>query len=181
MAMVMSGKLFLSMHCELSEFESSHDSLEQRHFSSMDNFEMLNALALRMAQMSPPEKVRFKAVLEADPQETLEGFLDISHHLRDYEFMPFASTYAEFFREYLQHHLGTGFDEGWLSNLVCRSEGQELLERLGAKITGYGVVSARGHSLFEMVPFRQAQSQAINQTDNTPIEDQTSGMDAMKL
>lgn len=170
--------------CKLTEFVSAFDGLEQKHLGSMDNFEMLNTLALRIMQLSPGDKVRFKAILEVDPQDTLDGCLDVTQHLRDYDFMPYVSTHAAFYREYLLHHLGTGFDARWLSDLACRTEGQALLERLGATITDYGVVSARGHTLFELVPYQTEQSQIIDATANAEqqrIETPASGIDAMKL
>lgn len=171
-------------NCTLAEFESTLEGLNLTHFGSLNNFDQLNVLALRMIEMSPGAKVKFKAALEADPQESLEGFLDVAQHLREYEFMPYVSTYSAFFKEYLQHHLGTGFDSEWLSTLACGAEGQDLLERLGATITDYGAVSARGRSLFELVPYRQMQNQVLS-ADGTAvpqeINDQTSGMDVMKF
>lgn len=170
--------------CKLTEFVSAFDKLEQKHLGSMENFEMLNTLALRIMQLNPGDKVRFKAVLEVDPQETLEGCLDVSQHLREYDFMPYVSAPAAFYREYLLHHLGTGFDAGWISDLACRTEGQALLERLGAKITDYGVVSARGHSLFELVPYQQEETQNMDTTSKAgsqTMEDPASGIDTIKF
>ena len=170
--------------CKLTGFVSAFDKLEQKHLGNMDNFEMLNTLALRIMQMNPGDKVRFKAILEVDPQESLEGCLDVSQHLRDYDFMPYVSAPAAFYREYLLHHLGTGFDARWVSDLACRTEGQALLERLGAKITDYGVVSTRGHSLFELVSYQQEQAQAMDtaaQTDPSVQEEQAPGIDTIKF
>ena len=39
-------------------------------------------------------------------------------------------------------------DSEWLDTLFTRNEGERLLKRLGASSTPYGVISARGHSLY---------------------------------
>lgn len=147
--------------CTLRIFESTYANMERKHFGSLANFDKLNALAMRMHVLSPVEKVRLKAALAVDPQDNLEGYMDVLMHLKEYEFMPFADTPDEYFRAYLQHHLGSQFDPMWISDLHCYSEGTELMERLGATITNYGIVSMRGRSLFELVPYDQEQTQDV--------------------
>lgn len=63
-----------------------------------------------------------------------------------------------FFKEYLLHHLDTRFDPEWLDTLVSFREGNKLLERLGACVTDYGIISVSGGSLFQLMPYNQEQT-----------------------
>ncbi len=49
--------------------------------------------------------------------------------------------------------MGDGFDYGWLKGMFTDEAGKKLLQRLGACMTEYGAISARGHSLYEFVPY----------------------------
>ena len=64
----------------------------------------------------------------------------------------------QFFKQYLGHHLDSRFDREWLDMLLTGNEGNRLLEKLGAKVTDYGVISARGRSLYELVPYNEQEA-----------------------
>lgn len=51
--------------------------------------------------------------------------------------------------------MDTHFDSEWLDSLFTQDEGDQLLHRLGASVTDYGVISARGSSLYESVTYRE--------------------------
>lgn len=46
-------------------------------------------------------------------------------------------------------------DPSWLKSLDSGNKGRELLARLGATLTDYGIISARGRSLYEPVSLRE--------------------------
>lgn len=50
----------------------------------------------------------------------------------------------------MKMYLNPRFDSAWLDTLLLRSEGGELQERLGATHTQYGLISARGCSLYAL-------------------------------
>ena len=58
-------------------------------------------------------------------------------------------------------HLAVEFDGDWLNSLYAKAEGDELLKRLGASLTDYGVISARGRSLYELVPYREQEAKEL--------------------
>lgn len=141
--------------CGLVGFESSIPQIESRHFIDMHDFDKLNALAYRMLEMSPAEQIKFKAILEAEQPYNLDGITDIAEHMHEYDMFPLDADDGEFFKHYLRHHLDSRFDPEWLDSLLIRTEGSILLDRLGATMTDYGVVSARGRTLYEIVPYNK--------------------------
>lgn len=156
--------------CVYYDFESSVPQITSEWFTSMEDIKTLNDIAKRMAEMSPEDQVKFKAALEAEKPfgVTLADMEDIASNLDQYEMSTQSDTPGAFFKEYLCKHMDTRFDPEWLDTLMCFREGNELLTKLGACVTEYGVISARGVSLYELVPCNQEQ-----QTDQgeAPSED----------
>lgn len=141
--------------CVYFDFESSVPQITDEMFDDMQDFDILNTLAKRMAEMSPSDQVKFKAVLSAEKPENITDAVDIAMHLDKYEFSALSDSDERFFKEYLLHHLDSRFDSEWLSTLMLRTESSILLDRLGATVTEYGVISARGGSLYEPVPYHK--------------------------
>lgn len=114
-----------------------------------------------IARMAPVEQMKLKAVVEAEKPATMDEILDIAQHLGEYQLEYRVTDTDGFFKEYLRRHLDPRFDARWLEALPSETEGAVLLEQLGAKETAYGIVSARGRSLYELVPYQQEQTQAM--------------------
>lgn len=121
----------------------------------MHDFDKLNALAYRMLDMSPTEQIKFKAILEAEQPYNLDSITDIANNLHQYQFNAMTDDEGSFFKTYLRANLAVGFDSAWLDALHAYNEGVTLLDRLGAAMTDYGVVSARGRTLYELVPYNK--------------------------
>lgn len=147
--------------CVYLGFESSFPQITVDQYSSMNDFNQLNAIAEQLPYFSPQEQMKFKAVLTAEETADLDGIQDILSNLRQYELSAYVDGDDDFFKSYLEHHLGTGFDRQWLGTLLVKTEGSRLLDRLGATNTEYGVISARGHSLYELVPYDKAQAKEL--------------------
>lgn len=139
--------------CVYLGFESSFPQITADQFSSMNDFNQLNAIAEQLPYLSPFDQMKFKAALTAEEPAVLDSIQDILSNLRQYELSAYVDGDDDFFKSYLEHHLGTGFDRAWLSTLLVKTEGSRLLDRLGATNTEYGVISARGRSLHELVPY----------------------------
>ena len=137
--------------CVYFDFESSIPQITSEMFGDMQDFDKLNALAQHMVCMSPEDQIKFKAVLTAEQPQNINDVLDISEWLGDYELSYYADDEGAFFKEYLKHFMDTRLDSEWLDTLFTRNEGERLLKCLGASSTPYGVISARGHSLYEPV------------------------------
>lgn len=139
--------------CVYFDFESSVPQITSEMFGDMQDFDMLNTLAKRMVEMSPDDQIKFKAVLSAEQPKNIQKTIDIAMHLDKYELSYYTDDECAFFRDYLLHHLDTRFDGKWLNDLSARKEGVKLLRRLGASHTPYGIISARGRSLYTLLPY----------------------------
>ena len=141
--------------CVCYAFESSISQVTFEMFESMLNFDKLNNLAWQYSLLSPTDQIKCKAAFEAEQPKDIAEALDIAKNLWQYEFHSKPESSEQFFKMYLKHHMDSRFDSEWLDTLLTRNEGNELLKRLGASITEYGAISARGRSLYELVPYRE--------------------------
>lgn len=158
------------------EFESSVPQITTDDFTQMLDIEKLNALAFTMAEMSPDEQITFKAALEAERKHgiNLDDILNISNNLHRYEMNTNCEGASDFFKQYLLTHMDTKFDDRWLDPLVYRREGSRLLEKLGATVTDYGIISSAGGSLYKFVSY---DSDETATEDEVPDEDEDIGED----
>ena len=142
------------------DFVSSVAQITTEDFTNMLDVEKLNALAFTMAEMSPDEQVTFKAALEAERKHgiNLDDILHISNNLHRYEMNTNCEGASDFFKQYLLTHMDTKFDEQWLDPLVYRREGSRLLDKLGATVTDYGIISSEGGSLYKLVSYDSDES-----------------------
>ena len=158
------------------EFESRVPQMTTDDFTQMLDIEKLNALAFTIAEMSPDEQITFKAALEAERKHgiNLDDILNISNNLHRYEMNTCCEGASDFFKQYLLTHMDTKFDERWLDPLVYRREGSRLLEKLGATVTDYGIISSAGGSLYKLVSY---DSDETVTEDAAPDEDEDMGED----
>lgn len=145
--------------CTFYGFESIIPQITADHYGDMLCFVRLNRLAQEIAQMKPSEQVKLKAVLEHEKPGTMEAVQEVVDHLREYQFDNRIGDADSYFKEYLLRHLDARFDARWLDGLAVCTEGTNLMQRLGAAETDYGIVSARGGQLYALVPFEQEQVQ----------------------
>ena len=148
--------------CVCYEFESSIPQITSEMFGGMPDFNKLNQLAWQFQLLSPTDQVKCKAAFEAEQPDNINNALDIAKNLCEYEFYSKPETSEQFFMTYLKHHLDTRFDSEWLKSISLYHEGDELLKRLGASLTDYGVISTRGRSLYELVPYREQAVKELN-------------------
>ena len=145
--------------CYYYGFESAIPQITEQHYGDMLSFVRLNRLAAEIARMKPSEQVKLKAVLEHEKPGTLEAVQDVVDHLGEYLLDNRIGDADSYFKEYLLRHLDARFDARWLDGLAVCTEGTNLMQRLGAAETDYGIVSARGGQLYALVPFEQEQVQ----------------------
>ena len=147
--------------CVYLEFESSVPQITADHFGDMQFFDKLNGLAEKFPYLSPQEQMKFKAVLSAEHPADIDDISDVIANLNKYELNAYVDSDSDFFKSYLEYHLGTDFDHKWLGGLFAKDEGARLLERLGATNTEYGVISARGGTLHDLVPYDEVQAKEL--------------------
>ena len=71
--------------CVYCGFESSALQITSEMFGDMQDFDILNTLARRMAEMSPDEQIKFKAALTAEQPRNIIDAVDVAMHLGEYE------------------------------------------------------------------------------------------------
>ncbi len=157
-------------NCVYYSFESSVPQIESDHFGDMQEFGKLNDLAHMMVEMTPNDQVKFKAVLAAEQPESIDDIIDLAGSLDHYELAHTVDDPGDFFKDYMLRHMDTRMDSHWFDSLLVRNEGDRLLERLGASQTDYGVISARGHSLYELVPYDPKDEQTVEETEDEEQE-----------
>ncbi len=148
--------------CTLYDFESVIPQIGAGKFE-MQDFNILNSIAGIYSCMSEMEQIKYKAVLTAEDcrgRHRLWDALEAAEHISEYELAYYADNNADFATAYLAHHLPAGFDIRWLDMVREAGLGAELLKRLDATLTEYGVISARGKSLFTLLPAEETQEQA---------------------
>ena len=112
----------------------------------------MNLLAKMYMEMSPTDKLKFKAVLEAGDVSNLEKMLSIAWRIEKYELDTEVEDSTEYFKKYIAKHLDKDFDKKWLDSLSVYHEGRTLLNRTNASITSYGAVSYFNQGLYENIP-----------------------------
>lgn len=139
--------------CVFFGFESGIPQITDNVFEVMTDFGTLNAIAERYQAMSPAEQIKYKAILEGEKIDNIRDALKITEHLHEYELYQESTDADSFYRDYLRYHMDTGLDSRWLGGTIRTPEAAVLMKRLGAKQTDYGILSARGGSLFGIVPY----------------------------
>ena len=156
--------------CAYYGFESEIPQISRDMVGSMQDFELLNQIAYCYRDMSELERMTFKAAMQAEHAESLAAALDIAEHVSEYELAPYASDEGEFFKDYLTHQLGEEFDSKWLDAVSVNTENLNILDKLGGQITDYGIISQRGESLYRLVSFDDAPTEAESLSDGEIFE-----------
>ena len=136
--------------CVYFDFESAIPQISEENFGDMQDFDALNVVAKEYSKLQQFDRAKYKAILTAAGQFRMKDALDVIKHINEYEFAPEYEYPEDYFKEYLKRYLNPRFDSTWLDTLLFRNEGGELQERLGATHTKYGLISARGCSLYTL-------------------------------
>ena len=147
--------------CAYLGFESAIPQIKEHHFGDMHKIFDLNLLAKMYMEMSPLDKLKFKAVLEAQDVSTIDKMLSVAWNIDKYEMDTEVENSTEYFKKYIAKHMDKDFDRAWLDSLSVYNEGHTLLKRTKASITSYGVVSYSGCPLYANVS-RYPKQQLLN-------------------
>ena len=160
--------------CVCYRYESAIPQIGEYFFQDMQEFQLLNEIADRYLKMLDISKIRFKAAFEHDKPADLRKVLDIMEHERNYSIDPDIVDEDDFFKRYLSFYVDVRIDPRWYSTMYAYHEGTALLQRVGGAVTQYGACSARGKSLFEIVPYEEIQ-ESCGQKEQTEESSLTMG------
>lgn len=147
--------------CSCFDIESGIPQISAVDFKEMVDFDALNFTAEQYLSMSSTDQIKFKAILEAEQICGMERIMDAADRLSEYELSYLDSDAASFFKSHICHNLDIRFDDHWLDTLLTQNEGEKLIERLGASVTEYGILSARGGHLFEPVSVEKLEAKEL--------------------
>ena len=115
----------------------------------------LNELAKQISQLSHDDFVKLKAVMESEQIYEISGTLDCIDDLSEYEFDATVQDYSGFGKAYLARNLPVDFDVSVLEGVDLYDFSSKILKQTGGEVTSYGVVSARGQSLYSALSVQQ--------------------------
>ena len=133
-----------------------------------DDPETLEKLERIWNNMNAGQQIAFKAILESEQPTRLADCRYLSGCLRNYEFSYFSDENDAFAKEYLAFHLPENFQSEALQKANLYDLGTELLKRMGATVTDYGVISESDGALFEK--YTDATGEALETTKFDLIE-----------
>ncbi len=105
-------------------------------------------LADELRDMDPAQLTKYKAVLEAAGDCSMEGAFHIAQTLDDYLFTPEYATASDMAKDYIRCTMGEEAAEALLPFVDLEGYGQVLMQNQACVLTGYGMVSRKdGQSL----------------------------------
>lgn len=130
---------------------SAFPCIDPNDFDDSFTFEDLNALAERIAELSEDDRIKLRAVCSAHAPHSCEDVLDSISSLDEYQLDSSISYADDFAKVYLAANLPEDFDTSLLDSLGLYGFGTQLMNRLNASSTPYGILSAKGGLLTEVV------------------------------
>lgn len=139
--------------CVYFDMRTGIPKADELMFTDMGQFDKLNELSKQYSAFPEAHKICFKAVLEKESPQTLDDVLEIAKNEDKYYLARNVVNAQEFAQMYLKYHLPAGFDYKFINELEVTGFADKLLSRLGAEVTNYGIISGKGRSLLEIVPY----------------------------
>ena len=119
----------------------------------MEKVEDLNAVANAYMKHDNGKRWLFKMIIEGEGITDLTAMPEVFDRAMEYEFSIADDNADDFLKRYLNAQSHPDFDSKWFDHVVSHDDAQKVLDALGAHVTQYGVISARGRSLYDMVKY----------------------------
>ena len=132
-------------HMQCYRFESALPALQRFDLHDRDELFALNDLAWKLSKLDADTFLKYKAVMDAAGVTRISDAKDLLEQLYEYTFEPVAdcNEYGQrFLAKLLPESLSSALDETDLYDL-----GQTMLQKIGGKMTDYGVVM-KGNDLY---------------------------------
>lgn len=128
-------------------------------YSKTDSLENFDKLAQAYEELNSGDKVKFKALAEVMRPQDAESALNLIGELSQYEFAYYSGDAAGFAMEYMMYQIPKGFCEDLFEENEWKSIGEHLIQRAGARMTEYGVLSTKGKGLYEEMTEKYEESE----------------------
>lgn len=152
---------------EVIRFESAIPYINR--FMLMDEMDIntINDISHIFKQAREFDQIKFKAAMQGFHIQTSKEALDILNRISEYQLAHYCNDEVDFFKEYLTNNMDGRFDAKWLKNIPCDTSGRMLLERTGAVVTDYGIISKGRGNMFAPISYDKPEE---NQTESEDEE-----------
>lgn len=155
---------------EVVRFESAIPYINRIMFSEEMDINTINDIAYGFKQAREFDQIKFKAAMQGFRIENSKDALNILNRISEYQLAHYCNDEVDFFKEYLTNNMDGRFDAKWLKNIPCDTSGRMLIERTGAVITDYGIISRGRGNMFAPISYDEPEEVQTESEDEEPEE-----------
>lgn len=155
---------------EVVRFESAIPYINRIMLSEEMDISTINDIAYGFKQAREFDQIKFKAAMQGFRVENSKDALDILNRISEYQLAHYCNDEVDFFKEYLTNNMDGRFDAKWLKNIPCDTSGRMLIERTGAVITDYGIISKGRGNMFAPISYDEPEEVQTESEDEEPEE-----------
>lgn len=137
--------------CVYFDFQSPVSWIDDELYGDTQIFDKLNSIAQQYESLTADDKIKFKAVSQNENCRDLDHAKRIMDDISRYQISHYTADYKAYAKEYMRLKLPTEFDAEVLEGCDMDNLGRRLCDRLECGLTGYGIVSKKGRTIFETV------------------------------
>lgn len=135
--------------CWVSDVISALPGIDVTMFSKRDKFEYINKLALAYLGMEKMDKIKLKAIIQRECPTNSKQALLLIDDMPLYELEYYIDDEGIYGTEYMRRMLPDNFDIDAFDRRGFSYVGKILMEKLNIFKSDYGIISQKGHSLYE--------------------------------
>lgn len=150
---------------EVVRFESAIPYINRFMLMEEMDINTINDIAYSFKQAREFDQIKFKAAMEGFKIQTSKEALDILSRISEYQLAHYCNDEVDFFKEYLTNNMDGRFDAKWLKNIPCDTSGRMLLERTGAVVTEYGIISKGRGNMFAPISYDEPEETQTESED----------------
>ena len=135
--------------CWVSDVISAIPGIDVTMFSKREKFEYINKLALVYLGMEKMDKIKLKAIMQRECPTSSKQALSLVNDIALYELEYYIDDEDKYGTEYMRRILPSNFDIDTFYGKGFYYVGEILMKKLNIFKTDYGIISQKGHSLYE--------------------------------
>lgn len=156
---------------EQLDFHASESALPGLRVNGQ-KIDALNSLAVKISVLSFGQMLKLKAVMESENITDISGVSECIDRLDEYDFDASVCDCNGYVKAYLVSNLPADADVSAIMSTDLTELGRHILQQKQGSITEYGVLSARGQSLYSRLVMEPEQT-----VSEEPEEDETEDCD----
>lgn len=165
---------------EVVRFESAIPYINRIMFTEEMDINTLNDIAYGFKQAREFDQIKFKAAMQGFKIQTSKEALDILNRLSEFQLAHYCNDEDDFFKEFLTNNMDGRFDAKWLKNIPCDITGRTLLQRTGAVVTDYGIISNGRGNMFAPISY-DAPEETQTESEDEEMEETEEEIEAHSI